>query len=180
MTDRKTKKVTVQPEEIKEPATVEELQAALAALNTEYAELRNTMLRAQADYENHRKRMRAERDQEATRGRERVLTDLLPVVDDFERALEHDKSDTPFRQGIELIYRQLLGMLKRYDITPMDVTGQKFDPKYHDAVASVTTTDVPEHSIVGEVQRGYMKGNDIFRHARVAVAMKPEKSVAED
>ncbi len=179
MTDRRHKKPVEETEAAQAPATIEELQAALETLNAELTETRNTMLRAQADYENHRRRMRSERDLEAVRGRDRVLTDILPVVDDFERALNADDTDTPFRQGIELIYRQLLAMLKRYDITPMVVVGQQFDPKFHDAAASVPTNEAPEHSIIGEVLRGYMKGGDIFRHAKVAVAVSPEEKTGE-
>ncbi len=154
------------------------LRGALAACETELAKARNDYLRAHADFDNFRKRMRAERDQEFTRGSDRVLNDLLSVIDDFERALaavtETSTVET-LQQGVTLIYRQLLGLLERYNITAMAVVGQPFDPMIHDAVASVATSDAPDHSIIGEVQRGYVKNGDIFRPAKVMVAVEPRE-----
>ena len=72
-----------------------------------------------------------------------------------------------------MIYRRLVQLLERYSITAMEVEGKPFDPKYHDAVTSVTTDAVPEHTIVADLQRGYMKNGDVFRPARVAVAVPP-------
>jgi molecular chaperone GrpE len=163
-----------------EEAPVDEVTALKAELDQcrkALAEARDAHLRARADFDNFRKRMRAERDQDFGRGSDRVLADLLPVIDDFDRALAavHEGGALEsLQQGVELIYRQLLGMLERHGITPMDVQGQPFDPMYHDAVARIPATNVPEHTIVGEVQRGYLKNGDAFRPAKVAVAMPPE------
>ncbi|HOS43323.1 MAG TPA: nucleotide exchange factor GrpE [Armatimonadota bacterium] len=152
------------------------LRAALADAQQALATARNDYLRAHADFDNFRKRMRAERDQEFSRGGDRVLAELLPILDDFERALAavNDASTVEsLRQGVTLIYRQLQSLLERYGITPMAVEGQPFDPMFHDAVASVTTADVPDHTITSEVQRGYLKNGDAFRPAKVVVAMQP-------
>jgi molecular chaperone GrpE len=79
------------------------------------------------------------------------------------------------RKGVELIHRQLAGLLERYGIAPMSVEGKPFDPKYHDAVARVATASAPEHSVVGEIQRGYLKNGEVFRPAKVAVAVSPDE-----
>jgi molecular chaperone GrpE len=159
-----------------------DLRAALAQCQQELQESRNAYLRAHADFDNFRKRMRAERDQEFSRGSEKVLADLLSVVDDFERALSA-VTDTStidsLKHGVELIHRQMLNLLERYNIAPMKVEGQPFDPKYHDAVARVATTAQPEHTIIGEVQRGYTRNGEVFRPARVAVVVAPEEPTAE-
>lgn len=172
--------------ETAEPSTeqtdAEEVRAALAQCQQELQEAKNANLRSHADFDNFRKRMRAERDHEYARGSDRVLTDLLPVVDDFERAMAavNEKSTVASLQhGVELIYRQLLSLLERYHLAQMAVEGKPFDPKYHDAVARVTTTEIPEHTIVGEIQRGYTRDGDVFRPAKVAVSVTPEDQIAE-
>jgi len=158
------------------PEEVAELLAALTQCRKELAESKNDYLRAHADFDNFRKRLRAERDQEFARGSDRVLSDLLPVVDDFERALaavsENSTVDS-LKQGVELIYRQLVNLLERYAITAMEVEGKPFDPKYHDAIAQVVNAEAPEHTIIGVAQKGYFKNSDVFRPAKVAVAVAP-------
>ncbi len=152
------------------------LRAALAESQEALAKARNDYLRAHADFDNFRKRMRAERDQEFSRGGDRVLADLLPVLDDFERALAAvNEASTleSLQQGVTLIYRNLQSLLDRYGLLPMEVIGQPFDPKFHDAAASVTTSDAPDHTIVSELQRGYLKNGETFRPAKVVVAMQP-------
>lgn len=154
------------------------LRGALAACETELAKVRNDYLRAHADFDNFRKRMRAERDQEFARGSDRVLADLLAVIDDFERALAavtDGSTVESLQQGVTLIYRQLLNLLGRYNIAAMTVMGQPFDPHLHDAVASITSPDAPDHSIIAETQRGYLKNGDVFRPAKVVVAVEPQE-----
>lgn len=157
---------------------VQALRMALHHCTQELEEQKKAYVRAHADFDNFRKRLRAERDLEFGRGSDRVLNDLFPIVDDFERALSavtDTSTVASVQQGVELIYRQLQNLLERYGLTPMTVQGQPFDPKYHDAVARVTTDAVPEHTIVGEIQRGYLKNGDVFRPAKVAVAVPPEE-----
>ena len=170
-----------------ESEDVMELPTLLAQCQHELAEAKNTNLRARADFDNYRKRMRAERDLEYTRGRDRVLMELLPIIDDFERALnavpESSAADarTPeaLRAGVELIFRQVFNLLGRYGITPMRTEGQRFDPKYHDAVARIPTPGQPEHIIVGGILRGYLKDGEVFRPAKVAVAVAPDEPLAQ-
>ncbi|MHB0936505.1 MAG: nucleotide exchange factor GrpE [Armatimonadota bacterium] len=159
------------------PEDMAELRAMLAQCQQELAESKNAYLRAHADFDNFRKRMRAERDQEFGRGSDRVLSDLLPVVDDFERALaavNEASTVESLKQGNELIYRHLLRLLEKYGIVPMEVEGKPFDPMYHDAELRVPSAAHPEHTVIGQIQRGYLKNGDAFRHAKVAVAVAPE------
>lgn len=159
------------------PEEIVELRATLAQCQQELAESKNAYLRAHADFDNFRKRLRAERDQEYARGSDHVLSDFLPVVDDFERAIAAvNESSTVdiLQQGVVLIFRRLLGLLEKYGVTPMEVEGKPFDPHYHDAVARIPTAAEKEHTIIGQIQRGYLKNGDTFRPAKVAVAVKPE------
>ena len=165
------------------PEEVLELLAALTRCRQELAESKNAYLRAHADFDNFRKRMRAERDQEFSRGADRVLADLLPVTDDFERALaavNENSTVESLKQGVELIYRRLTTLLERYAITAMEVEGKAFDPMYHDAVARLATANAPEHTVIGVVQRGYLKNSDVFRPAKVVVAVEPDAEEEQD
>ncbi len=161
---------------------VKQLLAELANYKQQLAEVKNSYIRAHADFDNFRKRMRSERDQEFGRGSDKVITELLPIIDDFERALDAvHKALVPeaMTKGVDLIYRQLMGILERYNIVQMDADGQPFDPKFHDAVAKVVNDDVPEHTVIGVVQKGYTKNGDIFRPARVAVSVSSEEPLPE-
>ena len=156
-----------------------DIRATLAQCQQELQEAKNALLRAHADFDNFRKRMRAERDKEYTRGTDKVFCDLLPIVDDFERALASVNGKTTvesLQQGVDLIYRQLLNLLERYGITAMSVEGEPFDPRYHDAIARVCTTEQREHTIIAETQRGYLKNGEVFRPAKVAVAVEPDET----
>jgi len=161
------------------PDEMLELRAALSQCREELAEAKNNYLRAHADFDNFRKRMRAERDQEFARGSDRVLSDLLPVVDDFERALaaiNEASTVESLLQGNELIFRHLLRLLEKYGIVPMEVEGKPFDPMYHDAELRVPSDAYSEHTVIGQILRGYLKNGEAFRHAKVAVAVSPEGS----
>ncbi len=154
-----------------------ELRAALSQAQQELAEAKNNYLRAHADFDNFRKRMRTERDQEFGRGSDRALAELLPIIDNFERALaaiNETSTVESLSQGIVMIYRDMLQLLERYSITPMEVEGKPFDPQFHDAIARVPTDAAPEHTIIAQIQRGYLKNGDTFRPAKVAVAVLPE------
>ena len=192
MKDKKHEKADISPEtaadiaesaeptaENMRPEEVAEMLAELTQCRQDLAESKNAYLRAHADFDNFRKRLRAERDQEFARGSERVLADLLPIIDDFERALASvNESSTvdSLTQGVGLIYRQLTTLLERYAVIAMEVEGKPFDPNYHDAVAQIATPNVPEHTIIGVMQKGYMKNGDVFRPAKVAVSGPVEEA----
>lgn len=136
--------------------------------------LRDRLLRVSAEFDNYRKRTERERREIVERAAEGVLSDLLPIVDDFERALavEPDESAvSAYRAGVELIHRQLLDLLARRGVTPIEALGQDFDPHLHQAVATEPVTNGHrDGEIVEELRRGYRLGDRLLRPSIVKVA----------
>src|SRR5688500_8286362 len=122
---------------------------------------RDQLLRLRAEFDNFRKRMERERLQLFARATEDAVRDILPIVDDLERALAADTGDVAgsFHQGIEMIYRQMLEMLRRRGVEPIDALGQDFDPNIHEAVAYEPAEGRREGEIIAELRRGYRLGD---------------------
>jgi molecular chaperone GrpE len=132
-----------------------------------------TLLRLRADYDNLRKRVDRERQEFETRANLDLIGRLLPILDGFERALAYDArpdGDRAFRDGVDLIYRQLADELRRHGLRRIEVVGQPFDPQLHDAVATDATSDHPANTVVEELRRGYLFGDLLLRPAMVRVA----------
>jgi molecular chaperone GrpE len=102
-----------------------------------------------------------------------VVRNLLPFLDDFERALKTETADKEYAKGVELIYSRLSETLKRQGLEPIDTTGQKFDPNVHEAVLREQTEDAEDQTILGELQRGYNFKGKLLRPAWVKVAVRP-------
>jgi molecular chaperone GrpE len=148
----------------------------IARLETERAELRQALIHRQADFENFRKRIDRERREDHDRTIARLAESLLPVLDNFERALmaHQDEAYEEYRRGFEMIYRQLSELLASHGIVRMEnLVGKPFDPHQHHAFESVTTDEHPEGTIVGEVQPGYRFRDRVLRPAQVRVAAAP-------
>lgn len=145
----------------------------VSQLQRERDEYKDLLLRARADFDNYRKRTERERlDQEETAAAE-LLRDLLPIVDDLERALSAPAdSDAAqgYRRGVELIQRQLLELLRQRGVRPIEAVGNPFDPHRHQAVAHEAVAGRPEGEIIEEYRRGYMLGNRLLRPSMVKVA----------
>ncbi len=124
--------------------------------------------RALADLDNYRKRFHRELGRLREQERESLLRDLLPVVDNLERALAAPSTDS-WRAGVQQVYRQLLDVLGRYGAEPVEDEGKPFDPAWHDVVAT-TPAEAEEGTIVQVAERGYRVGDRPLRHARVVVA----------
>jgi molecular chaperone GrpE len=144
-----------------------------ARLAAERDQLRDRLLRTTAEFDNYRKRVDRDRKDMADRAAESVLTEILPIIDDLERALA--ASDTgegadPYRRGVELIHKQLLDLLTRRGVTPIETTGATFDPHLHQAVSSEPSADHQEGEIIEEFRRGYRLGERLLRPAMVKVA----------
>ena len=132
---------------------------------------RDQLLRARAEFDNFRKRMERERTQMAARATEEAVRDVLPIVDDLERALAADaETSTAFHQGVQMIHRQMLEMLRRRGVEPIDSVGGDFDPNVHEAVAYEPAAGRREGEIIGELRRGYRIGDRLIRPAMVRVA----------
>jgi molecular chaperone GrpE len=152
--------------------------ADLAALTAERdralaekEELWDRFLRKQAEFENFRKRMAREREEVLQFAAMEIVRSLVPVLDDFERALKAP-GEEEFRRGIELIYKRLYDTLRRVGLTPIESVGKKFDPHYHQAVDTVKSEEHEDHTIVEEFQRGYEFKGRLLRPAMVKVAVR--------
>lgn len=143
-----------------------------ARLAEERDAYRDQLLRARAEFDNFRKRMERDRLQMAARAAEDAIRDFLPIVDDLERALAADPGDAggSFHQGVQMIHRQMLEMLRRRGVEPIDSIGEDFDPNIHEAVAYEPAEGRREGEIIGELRRGYRLGDRLVRPAMVRVA----------
>ena len=125
-----------------------------------------------ADFDNMRARNEKENAKMFDYGASDTLEKLLPVIDNFERALEHlpKENKTPFEEGIEMIYKQMMETLEKIGVKPMDAVGKPFDPNYHNAVIHVEDEEQGENVVVEEMQKGYMYKDTVLRHSMVKVA----------
>ncbi|MGH9787660.1 MAG: nucleotide exchange factor GrpE [Candidatus Acidiferrales bacterium] len=135
----------------------------------------NQTLRRQADLDNFRKRVEREKQEFRARAEVELLTQVLPVMDAFERALAAESANVDdYRTGVELIYKQLADLLARAGLEPIAAAGEPFDPNFHHAVERVETTDYPDHTVLAELQRGYTFKQQLVRPALVRVAVHPK------
>lgn len=144
-------------------------------LKAERDNLLDRLARAQAEFENARRR--AAKEQQAFRdyAAADAIKALLPVMDSFERALRVNTESSDFRSGIELIYKQLQDALAKLDVRAIPAKGAPFDPHYHEAIELVDTSEVPDHEVIEELQRGYKFKDRLLRPAMVKVARNPGK-----
>ena len=142
-------------------------------LEQEKRELQDRLLRTAAEFENFKKRTKKELDESATRGREQLLRELLPAMDNLERALQHAPAGDPLAVGVQQTEKQFLQALEKFGVTRFSSVGKPFDPSVHDAIQQVETADVPAGSVAQEFATGYMIGPRLLRPAMVAVAKPP-------
>ncbi|MGO9606173.1 MAG: nucleotide exchange factor GrpE [Candidatus Binataceae bacterium] len=151
----------------------EALEAKLAEKDKEIAELKDKYLRSLADGENARKRIRQQSEESVRIQKEELLRDLLPIVDNLERAVGAARaagSDGQIIQGVEMVLRSLHDFLKSQSVTPIQSIGQPFDPTRHEAIDYVTGSAHRPNTVIEESHRGYQIGERILRPARVTVA----------
>uniref|UniRef100_Q02B34 Protein GrpE n=1 Tax=Solibacter usitatus (strain Ellin6076) TaxID=234267 RepID=Q02B34_SOLUE len=155
----------------------ESQSAGLAAqcdqLAVEKAELQDRVLRARAEFDNFRRRAERERSEYLQFAGMETIREILPIVDDFERALKVETADRDYAKGVELIYQRMLDSLKKMGLEPIETAGKKFDPNLHQAVERVQTEEAEDQSILGEFQRGYNFKGKLLRPAMVKVAVHP-------
>jgi molecular chaperone GrpE len=164
--------ITVQAPDAPE-TTPDPLAAQLARLKAEKDELMQTLVRRQADFENYRKRIEREREEEHRRGVGRLIGELLPMLDAFDRALKahDDPAYEEYRKGLEIIYRQLWDTLAKHGVERIPAEGATFDPHFHQAVERVETPDYPDGAIVEVLQDGYIFHGRVLRPSIVRVAV---------
>jgi len=151
----------------------------LTMLRKEVAELRDRSVRTLADFENFRKRAERERDEQRRYAGTEVLRDVLPVVDNLERALESNGDSDELTKGVELILRQVLDMLRRHGVERVKAKGQVFDPGVHEAVSRQEAEEVVAPTVCEELQAGFVLRDRLLRPAMVVVAV-PTSPASED
>ena len=154
------------PEEADGAATLSEADKFKAERDA----LIDRVARLQAEFDNARKRAVREQQDFREYAAADVVKNFLPILDSFERALKTGGDSKEFRNGVELIYRQFQDALQKVGVQPIAAVGQAFDPRVHEAIEMVDTTEVPDHQVVDELQRGYKYKERLLRPAMVRVA----------
>jgi len=142
----------------------------LEELRRERDAVQDRLLRTAAEFDNYRKRMDRERRDLAEFTAGEVMKELLPIIDNLERALQAVEQDDPLRKGVELIHKQMLEMLRKRGVTPIDALGADFDPNFHQAVIHEESAQHREGEVMEELQRGYVVGDRLLRPSMVKVA----------
>lgn len=166
--------ISLEPEE-----EIRRLRDALEAKTREAEEHRDRYLRAAAEFDNARKRAAREREEYTRYVNESLLRELLPVLDNFDRALQAARGEpaaAAVTAGVELTQREFLRVLEKFGVTPFPSVGQPFDPERHEAIARVPAQGRPEGTVVDETARGYLLNGRVLRPAMVTVASSPDPS----
>jgi molecular chaperone GrpE len=153
------------------PAELDQLRIERDGLRVERDELRDILLRRQAEFDNFRKRTERDRGEQAQYASMEVVGDLVPILDDLERALTADSSGAEYAKGVQMIYQRMAESLKKTGLEPIDATGKPFDPHLHQAIERVETNDAPDNTVIGEFQRGYNFKGKLLRPSMVRVAV---------
>ena len=177
-----------QEENKKQPQTEKKEEKVVSLKESEYSKLKeeadkakvywDRLLRLQADFDNTRKRLEKEKQDFVKFANEGMILELLNVLDDLERTVDLAQSkhqDLPaFLKGVEMILAHLYEMLKEYGVKPIEAQGKLFDPHYHEALMQAENKDVPEHTILEELQKGYLLNDRVIRTAKVKVSKRTE------
>lgn len=160
------------------PELPQEILQELDALKTQLEERTAQYMRLAADFENFRKRTQNEKEEQEHQVKRRTLMEILPVIDNFDRARSQIKPVNEEAEGVhksyQSIYKQLVDCLKRIGVSPMRSEGKPFDPNMHEAIMREPTADHEEGTVLEELVRGYLLGERVLRHAMVKVATEPE------
>lgn len=164
----------------KEEQTTEQSETKIAELEIQLKEWQDKFLRKAAEFENYKRRTENDQFNLINYAAESFITKLLPIVDDFERSIEHiediDNSNA-VKEGIKLVYEKLIKLLNEQGVKKMQTKGQPFNVDYHDALMQRKDNSVPPHTVLEEVESGYLYRDKVIRHAKVIVS---EDSPSED
>lgn len=158
---------------------LQEVQSERDTLKEEKEETNNRLLRSIADLENYRRRSEREKEDLRKFGIDKIVSDLVPAVDNMERAMAHarDKGEeNSLVEGIGMVHRQILSTLKKYGVEPFESKGQPFDPQRHEAIQQIETTEFETGTIMEEYQKGYFIHERLLRPALVVVAKRVESA----
>jgi molecular chaperone GrpE len=170
--------------EAEDAATIAAMGQQIDALKAQLEERNLQYARIAADFDNFRKRTQKEKEDLETQSKKNTITELLPIVDNFERARAHLKpqgdGEMAIHKSYQGVYKQLVDSLKRLGVSPMRPEGQEFDPNLHEAVMREPTDEYPEGTVLEELVRGYFLGERVLRHAMVKVAAPLEDSISSE
>ena len=165
-------------------AEIEELRQKGKELEEENSQLKDQYLRKQADFENFRKRMFREKEEAIKYANSNLLSDLITIIDDFERAIKAGAEATDvesFRAGIEMIEKQFTGMLERkYGLKRFDSEGEEFDPEKHEAINTEESKEHKTSIVLEDYQKGYLLHDRVLRHAKVKVSVPVTENEIEN
>ena len=164
--DKENEIPKIEEEEVKETDVTAELEAKVN-------ELEDKLLRKAAEFENYKRRTENDQFNLLSFAAESFITKILPVIDDFERSLDHisdAESAEAIKDGIMLVYDKLIKILDEQGVKKIDSVGEPFNVDYHDALMQVKDDTVPAHTVVEEVEKGYMYKDKVIRHAKVIVS----------
>ncbi len=163
------------------PDPLAQIQAELDEARTESEQWRDRFLRKAAEFDNYRKRTEKEKAESISLGKSAILTEFLPVADACERALQSLDSSASdqiglekYKEGVELLYRQMLDVLARVGVVPIEAVGAKFDPHLHEALMREEDPSSEENTVIQELRRGYLFKDRLLRPAQVTVSIRPK------
>lgn len=159
------KLINEEAEESQEKAEAEEQDGVSSEIN----DLQTKLVRLQADFQNYKKRVEKEKDDLVSIGVVSIANEILPVIDNFERALEHEGDSTSFKEGMELIYEGLKNALKAKGIVELKALGEDFNPDFHQAVSMGHNDEYKENQVIEVLLKGYEYNGKVIRHAMVIV-----------
>ena len=173
------------PMQLPELTEVDMLSSKITELENSVNQYKDQLLRKAAEFENYKKRVENDFASIIKSASEDMIVRLIPVLDDFERSLKAQKpiseikgDEENFLRGVEMIYAKFRKILESQGVKSFESLGKPFDPHYHDALLQIPNPDVPPHTIIEEIEKGYMMNEKVLRHARVVVAA--EVSAGED
>ncbi len=166
-------------EVLEAPDPIALLEEKVLAAQKERDDFKNRMMRAAADLENFRRRANREKDELRKYGIDKLVGELLPVVDNFERALEHSEDTASFVDGVQMIYKQFVGSLEKHGVKGFEAVGEKFLPQLHEAIQQVETNEQEPGHVVAQFQKGYHLHDRLIRAALVSVAKAVSEPVVE-
>ncbi len=158
------------------PTEVDKSEAEVDDLKQQVEELEDKLLRAAAEFENFKKRTARQYEQIVSSAGDRVLGDLLEIVDNFDRAMAHSNGEADIDgllKGMKLIGNQMNDLLKKYNVEPIEAVGSPFDPSLHEAMMQIASDEHEPGVVAMEIARGYRRGDQVVRHSRVGVSSGP-------
>ncbi|MCH7721954.1 MAG: nucleotide exchange factor GrpE [Bacteroidetes bacterium] len=178
---KKMKEVEIEDEKSNEEIIETSTEEKINQLETEVLEFKDKLLRKAAEFENYKRRTENDQMNLLTYAAESFIKKLLPVIDDFERSLQHieDAQDIgAIKQGIKLIYDKLMKVFQEQGVKKIDSVGKHFDVEYHEALMQRADDSVESHTVLDELEKGYTYNDKVIRHAKVIVS--EEKSSADE